>query len=124
MKIVIWIAQIALTGIFLFVGMMKAFQPVDFLHANIPWSIDVPLWVPRLAGYSEIVGAIGVILPAVTRIKPNLSPVAAACLGFVMALATIFHLSRGELAIPVYVLLALAAFVAYARWKILPIAPR
>ena len=76
-----------------------------------------------MTGYAEIVGAIGVILPAVTRIKPILSPIAAACLGLVVALATILHLSRGELPIPV-VLLALAAFVAYARWKIVPIEPR
>ena len=124
MKIAIWIAQIVLTGLFLFVGTMKAFQPVEFLHANMPWSNDVPLWVPRLAGYSEIVGAIGVILPTVTRIKPILSPLAAAGLGLVMALAIIFHLSRGELEIPIMVLLALAAFVAYARWKIVPIPPR
>ena len=115
-----------LTGLFLFVGAMKAFQPVEFLHANMPWSNDVPLWVPRLAGYSEIVGAIGVILPAVTRIKPILSPLAAAGLGVVMALAAFFHWSRGEFpeSIPVLVLVALASFVAYARWKIVPITPR
>ena len=123
MRIAIWIAQIALTGIFLFAGFMKAFQPVEFLHANMPWSVDTPLWVARLAGYAEIVGAIGVILPAVSRIKPILSPIAAAGLGLVMALATILHLSRGELPIPI-ILLALAAFVAYARWKIAPIEPR
>ncbi len=77
MKIFIWILQVALAGLFLVAGAMKGFQPVEALHANIPWAREIPLWVPRLAGYSEILGAIGVILSAVSRIKPGLVPLAA-----------------------------------------------
>ena len=111
---------------FLFVGTLKGFQPVEVLHANIPWAQDVPLWVLRQVGFPEILGAIGVILPAVTRIKPGLVPLAAGGLALVMALAIVFHLTRGEFGLMVgpLVLFALAAFVGYARLKLAPITPR
>ena len=78
--------------------------------------------MPRLAGFSEILGAIGVILPAVTRIKPGLVPLAAGGL----ALVIVFHLTRGEFGLMVGPLgwFALAAFVGNARLKLAPIAPR
>ena len=126
MKILIWILQVVLAAMFLFVGTTKAFQPVAELHAKMPWSQGIPVWIPRLAGFAEIVGAIGVVLPSISRIKPILSPMAATGLGLVMVLAAIFHLSRGEFSsiIPNLVLLALAAFVGYARWKMHPIPHR
>ena len=126
MKILIWILQVALTGLFLFVGALKGFQPVEVLHAKIAWAGDTPLWVLRLAGFSEILGAIGVILPSVTRIKPVLAPLAAGGLALMMALAMVFHLIRGEygLILTPWFLFALAAFVAYSRLKLAPIAPR
>ena len=115
-----------LAGLFLMAGFFKGFQPVEELHANIPWSQDLPLWMLRLIGFSEILGVIGVILPAVTRIKPGLVPLAAGGLALVMALAIVFHLTRGEFGLlggPLG-LFALAAFVGYARLKLAPIAPR
>ena len=126
MRIFIWILQVALAGLFLMAGFAKGFQPVEALHANISWARDIPLWVPRLAGFSEILGAIGVILPAVTRIKPGLVPLAAGGLALVMALAIVFHLTRGEFGLLVgpLALFALAAFVGFARLKLAPIAPR
>ena len=126
MRIFIWILQVALAGLFILAGFAKGFQPVEALHANIPWAQDVPLWLLRLIGFSEILGANGVILPAVTRIKPGLTPLAAGGLALVMALAIVFHLTRGEFGLlggPL-ALFALAAFVGYARLKLVPIAPR
>ena len=126
MKILIWILQVALAGLFLLAGFTKGFSSVEVLYAGIPWAEDTPLWVVRLAGFSEILGANGVILPAVTRIKPGLVPLAAAGLALVMALAIVFHLTREEFGLIVtpLALFALAAFVAYARLKLVPIAPR
>ena len=126
MKILIWILQVALAGFFLMAGFIKGFQPVEVIHANISWAQDLPLWMLRLIGFSEILGANGVILPAATRIKPGLTPLAAGGLALVMALAIVFHLTRGEFGLLVgpLALFTLAAFVAYARLKLVPIAPR
>ena len=94
-------------------GFAKGFQPVEEHHANIPWAQDAPLWVPRLAGYSEILGAFGMTFPAVTRIKPGLVPLAAGGLALVMALAIVFRLNRGEFGLGVgpLALFTLADFV-------------
>ena len=126
MKIFIWILQVGLAGLFLGAGATKGFHPVESLHANLPWARDIPLWVPRLAGYSEILGAIGLILPGVTRFKPGLVPLAAGGLAMVMAMAIAFHLNRGEFGLMLVplVLFAMAAFVGYARLKLAPILPR
>jgi hypothetical protein len=77
-------------------------------------------------GVAEIAGAIGILLPAMSRMMPWLTPVAAGCLAFVVASATVLHLSRGETssAVTTAILFLLAAFVAYARWRVRPIAAR
>ena len=80
----------------------------------------------RFIGACELLGAIGLIVPAVTRIRPGLTPLAAAGLTLVMALAVPFHVARGEFpALTVVLPLgALAAFVAWGRWKRAPIRAR
>ncbi|MEW5961193.1 MAG: DoxX family protein, partial [Chloroflexota bacterium] len=71
-------------------------------------------------------GALGVVLPALTHIQPQLTPLAGAGLALVMIFAIVFHISRGEIGfiVPNIILLALAAFVVYGRWKVVPIARR
>jgi len=90
------------------------------------WPGDIPAWLVRFIGLAELAGGLGLILPALTRIQPQLTPLAGAGLALVMFLAAGFHLSRGEFGfiVPNIVLLALAAFVAYGRWQVAPIAPR
>jgi len=77
-------------------------------------------------GVAELLAAVGLIVPSVTRILPWLTPLAAAGLMIVMGSATVFHLSRGETssAISAAVLFVLVTIVAYMRWKVAPIAPR
>jgi hypothetical protein len=77
-------------------------------------------------GVAEVLAAVGLTLPGVTRILPWLVPSAAAGVMIVMISATVFHIARGEAAgaLTTAVLLALATFVAYMRWKVLPIRPR
>jgi uncharacterized membrane protein YphA (DoxX/SURF4 family) len=121
----LWIAQI-LFGLFFFVsGYGKAFTPWDQLQ-HIPWIGGVTPEIMRLVGWSEILGAIGVILPAALRIKPVLTPVAAAQLVVIMVLATAFHLVRAEhlLTIPCVVLAAMGSFIAYGRVRLKPIQER
>ena len=70
--------------------------------------------------------AIGLTVPGFTRIQPRLVPAAAVGLMLVTLCATILHASRGEVgsAVTTLVLLLLATFVAYGRWKRVPIAAR
>ena len=75
-----------------------------------------------MGGAAEILGALGVILPRLTGILPVLTPLAAACLALIMAVAISLHARRKEYsAIGVTGLLFLmAAFVAYGRWFLVP----
>ena len=93
---------------------------VDQMNASLP------RWFPLFLGVAEILAAVGLTLPGFTRIQPWLVSCAAAGVMIVMVCATIFHLMRGEVssAITTVVLLAVATFVAYGRWRVAPIRPR
>jgi uncharacterized membrane protein YphA (DoxX/SURF4 family) len=122
----LWVAQGLLALAFGMAGLMKATTPLAELATKLPWAADLPHLV-RFIGISELLGAIGVVLPAATRIQPRLTPLAASGLVLVMGLALLFHASRGELAqaAPINLVLGgLAAFVAWGRFSKAPIAPR
>ena len=74
---------------------------------------------------AETLGGIGLILPALLRIKPVLTPLAAAGLTIIMVGATVIS-AKGGLKAALFPLVAglLAAFVAYGRWRLWPIAPK
>ncbi len=122
MKYALWLVQGLLALAFLLAGLMKLTQPMDVLTASMGWPAALPAPLVRFIGLAELLGAIGLILPALTRIRPGLVPLAAAGLTLIMLLATLFHVSRGEGAMtPVNLVLgAMAAFVAYGRGRLLP----
>ncbi len=128
MKYVLWVLQVVLALMFLGAGFAKLTQPYDTLAAQpqMAWVSALPELLVRFIGLAEVLGAIGLILPAATRILPWLTPLAAAALSLVMVLAVLFHLTRGELpaVIPTLVLAVLAGFVAYGRRTLVPIQPR
>lgn len=121
--ITLWIAQGVLAIMFLMVGTMKASQPIEALSASLPWVTSTPTALVRFIGISELLGGLGLLLPALLRIKPVLTVWAALGLAVVMALAAIFHGSRGEFsAIGMnVVLMAIAVFIAWGRSKKAPI---
>ncbi len=124
MNLILWLVQVLLAAAFGMAGFMKSTQPVDVLVQNgVQWASQVPIAMVRFIGISELLGAIGLILPAATRIKPSLTPLAALGLLTIMILAMAFHLSRSEVqATPVNIVLGgLAAFVAWGRTKKAPI---
>jgi putative oxidoreductase len=126
LRFVLWITQILLAILFGMSGWMKSLYPLDQLVMYVPWSADVPAALVRFIGIAEALGAVGLILPAATRMKPELTPLAAAFLGLTMVFAIGFHLARGETAsvtMPL-VLGLLAAFVAWGRWIKAPIVSR
>src|SRR5512132_3186653 len=122
----LWVVQGLLGAMFLAVGTMKATQPIAVLADTLGWPAAVPVALVRVIGVAEFLGGLGLILPAATRIKPMLTPLAGVGLATVLLLATMFHISRGELgALPIpLVLEGLAAFVAWGRVATAPIAPR
>jgi hypothetical protein len=102
---------------------MKVATPAAQLTKMAP---GFPLAFLRFIGIAELAGSIGIILPALTRIAPVLTPLAASGFVVVMASAAVLHLTRGQLGeLPVVVVLgALAFFVAWGRFKRAPIARR
>ncbi len=123
MNIALWVLQILLALAFGMVGIMKVTQPINKLEGRMGWVKDVRPGAVRLVGSLEILGAIGLILPAVTGIWPWLTPIAAACLALTMIGAMIVHIRRGEysqIGVNV-VLLVLTLIVAYGRFVIIPI---
>ena len=126
LSIALWVVQVLLAAAFLASGLMKLTQPIDAMAAQMAWVTSVPAALVRFIGAAEVAGALGLILPSLTRIQPRLTVLAALGLIVVMVLASGTHLSRGEGGmVPInLVLAALAAFVAWGRSKAAPIAPR
>ena len=114
MVIALWIVQGLLALAFLLAGFMKGFMPLEGLKKNMAWVGDVPAGLVRFLGLVEILGALGLILPKLTKIVPQLTIAAAIGLVLVMLSAAVFHAARKE-----YnniganiLLLLLAAFIA------------
>ncbi|MER6574111.1 DoxX family protein [Nonomuraea sp. NPDC001023] len=110
-------------------GFGKVLLYDDALFATAPravaWYAAVPQSLIVFIGIVEVLGGIGLILPAMTKVKPMLTPLAAAGLTLTMILAAGFHILRGEYElVPANILLgAVAAFVTAGRWKLRPISP-
>jgi putative oxidoreductase len=126
MKYVLWVLQVLLALAFVAAGFPKLIQPYAELAQQMAWVSDVPEVLVRFIGVAEVLGGLGLILPAATRILPWLTTVAAAGLALDMLLATLFHLVRGEVGGAVVPLLLglLATLVAYGRWRMVPILAR
>jgi uncharacterized membrane protein len=122
----LWAAQLLLAALFLLVGYTHAVAPIDVAIQRAPWVASLPVALVRFIGVAELAGAIGLLLPAATRIRPMLTPLAAAGLATMMVLAVPFHQLRGEGSAMVInvVLGSLAAFIALGRARWAPIAGR
>jgi uncharacterized membrane protein len=114
----LWIVQGLLALLFLFAGGTKLVLPVEQLEGSMP----MPGAFLRFIGVAEVLGAIGLILPALLRIQPWLTPAAAAGLVIIMIGATVVTLAGGDRALALIPALVglLAAFVAYGRWRAAP----
>src|SRR5712691_12566128 len=118
MTYALWIVQGLLALIFLFTGGMKLVLPLKMLTAQMP----LPGLFVRFIGVAEVLGAIGLILPGLLRIRPGLTPLAAAGLVIIMTGATVLTLAGGKIALALIPLVVglLSAFVAYGRWRLVP----
>ena len=123
MNAILWILQVVLAVVFLAHGVFMLVPPASMLELmNASMSTTFRIFL----GVAEVAAAVGLTVPGFTRVLPGLVPAAALGLIIVMISATVFHIARGELmsAVITAVLLAMAAVVAYTRWRVHPIRAR
>src|SRR5580692_4440393 len=118
LNVLLWVLQALLAMLFMFAGVMKFIIPVAEMTKQIPF----PGWFLHFIGGAEILGAIGLILPGILRIRTGLTPLAAAALVVIMVGATVVNLMTGQKggALTTVVVGLLLALVAYRRWRMAP----
>jgi uncharacterized membrane protein YphA (DoxX/SURF4 family) len=122
MNIILWIVQVLLSLLFLFSGSMKFVMSVQQMNDQAP--VVLPGLFLHFIGVCEILGGFGLILPSLLRVKPGLTPLAAAGLAIITIGATIITLmgSLKGMALLPFVTALLCIFVTYGRWRARPIA--
>jgi uncharacterized membrane protein YphA (DoxX/SURF4 family) len=123
MNIVLWVLQALLAIAFFAHGLLFLSPPAELVEQL---NASLPRWFQLFLGVAEILAAVGLTLPALTRIQPWLVVWAAVGIMIVMVSATVFHVARGEMSSAgiTLLLLAMAAFVAYMRHRVVPIPVR
>ena len=118
MNIAIWVIQGILALMFGMAGVMKSTQAKEKLEPKMPWMKEYSAGMVKFVGVSELLGAIGLIVPLATGIVPILTPLAAVGLALIMVLAMAYHMPKGEYKETAInaVLLILCAAVAYFRF--------
>ena len=117
------IVQGVLAVAFIGAGSMKVLKSHDVLKAEMGWANDFSSGFVKFIGAAESAAALGLVLPGLTGIAPILTPLAAVGLVGIMLGAAATHLRRSEIpmVVPPMVLAALAAFVAYGRFVVVPV---
>ena len=118
----LWVDQVLLAALFLFAGGMKLVLPIEAMAGPVA----LPGLFLRFIGVAEVAGALGLVLPSLLKIRPRLTPVAAAGLVIIMIGATVITAMSGPTAMAAVpaVVGILAGVVVYGRLKSAPIAAR
>ena len=118
MNIALWIVQVVLSLFSLAAGWNHGLRPLADTIQTSPWAADLPPVLVRFIGLAELAAGVGLVLPAATRIMPQLTPLAASGLAVIMGLAIPFHVVRDEANVIALhaVVVALCAFVAWGRY--------
>ena len=124
--IILWIAQLLLAAAYFLFGSMKATQPLDQLATMMTWIPDFPAEFVRTLGVVEVLGAIGITLPSLTRIQPRLTVVVSLCILVHQMCAVVLHAAKGEFSVLSlnFVLIGLAALIFWGRRSKAVITPR
>lgn len=122
MNAALWTVQILLALLFLWAGGLKLVLPIEDMTRQFAF----PGWFLRFLGVVEMLGAVGLLLPGLLRIRPGLTPLAAAGLVIVMIGATVvtWNLMGSTLALIPLASGLLALFVAIGRWRFAPLRSR
>jgi hypothetical protein len=115
----LWTVQALLAVVFVFAGVAKLVMPLEAMKGPV----ELPGLFLRSLGVVEVIGAAGLILPGLLRIRPGLTPLAASGLVVIMIGATVITLVGGDVVTALLPLVVgvLAAFVAYGRWRLAPL---
>jgi hypothetical protein len=125
LHIALWVVQVALALAFGMIGVTKlTTSEADVIQQSGELVEKYGVGLIRFIGISEVLGALGLILPAALRILPILTPLAALGLAIIMGLATALHASKGELIVTQVVFLLLTLFVVWGRFSKAPISAR
>lgn len=126
LRIGLWVAQVVVAILFCGAGFTKLTTPIPELSAMMPWTGQYSETFVRFIALVDLAGGLGILLPALTRILPRLTVLAALGCVVLQVFAIVFHLSRGEaMVVPLnIVLLALSLFVLWGRGRRVPISPR
>jgi hypothetical protein len=118
MNTTLWIIQVILAAMFGIAGLLKLTLSKEKLVSKLPWVNDYSAGMVKFIGISEFLGALGLIIPMLTRIEPFLTPLAAIGICIIMVLASFYHLRKGEIKSVGFnaILFFLAAFVASGRF--------
>lgn len=96
MNVFLWGLQIVCAAIFIRYGIRKVMTPKGELQRQVAWVEDYSSRFVKFIGSVEILGGIGLVLPAATRVAPVLTPIAACGLAVLMILGARLHISRRE----------------------------
>jgi uncharacterized membrane protein YphA (DoxX/SURF4 family) len=126
LRIGLWAAQVLLAFVFVSAGLVKLLTPIPQLAAMMPFAGEYSETFVRSVALVDLTGGIGILLPALTRILPRLTVLAALGCSVLQVFAFVFHVSRGEAATTPLnvVLLALSLFVLWGRGRKAPITAR
>jgi hypothetical protein len=121
----LWAGQVLLAGAFHVLGLLKLLVPAPDLQQGLHLLTQAPVAILRPVGVVELIGSVGIILPAATGVLPRLTTIAAGCLSGVALLGAVMPATAGGfgLVLPNFMLAAVAAFVAWGRAARVPIAP-
>jgi uncharacterized membrane protein YphA (DoxX/SURF4 family) len=116
----LWVVQVLLALLFLFAGAMKFIMPIEEMTKQMPSMSGTFL---HFIGICELLGGLGMVLPGLLKIKTGLTPLAAAGLVIIMIGAVVVSYQvMGMKGIPAPLIVGLlAAFVAYGRWRLVPL---
>lgn len=119
----LWVAQLVVATLFIWLGCYKFLAPIPVLAKFIPWAGQLPVPFVRTIGLIDITGGLGLVLPGLTRVAPGLTTWAALGCSVLQVCAITFHVSRGEVSATPFnlVLLALSIFILWGRNRQLPL---
>jgi uncharacterized membrane protein YphA (DoxX/SURF4 family) len=126
LHITLWILQVIVAALFIWTGFTKLTLPIEKLAAMFPWTAEVSSSFLIFTALCDLIGGIGLLLPALLRIKPQLTAWAAIGCAALMLSAIIFHVARGEASVigfNIFVLLV-TLFIAWGRFSRAPIAAK
>jgi putative oxidoreductase len=123
----LWAAQIILAALYFSVGALKlTVPPTALVEMGMGFATAFPQGFVHFIGWAEVLGAIGLVLPAATRILPGLTVLAALGLSLIQVLAMGYHVLRGELPILAVnlALLGISSLILWGRMIEVPILSR